>query len=91
MTIYSKFLLFLAFSGSFCERYSIAADQFVWDPFSHFPEDLPVKKPRIINGDKSNPSNRPFFAKAGYDEYYFTDEILCGATLIWSDIIITAA
>ena len=87
----SKLILLLAISGSCVDRFSVVADDFFWNPFAHFPDDLPVKSPRIVNGVKSNPSNRPFFAKSGYDEYYFTNEILCGATVIWSDIIITAA
>jgi len=86
MMSFSKFILLLAISGS-----CVDADDFFWNPFAHFPDDLPVKSTRIVNGVKSNPSNRPFFAKAGYDKYYFTNEILCGATVIWSDIIITAA
>lgn len=69
------------------EDNKIAADDQLEDPFAH----IPARKPRIVNGDKSNPSNRSFFAKAGYDQYSFTNDILCGATLIWSDIAITAA
>jgi hypothetical protein len=90
MMICSKFLLFITLSWSSFGCFSVVADDF-WNPFAHFPSDLPAKKPRIVNGYKSNPSNRAFFAKSGYDEYYFTNEILCGATLIWSDILITAA
>jgi len=52
---------------------------------------LPTKQPRIVNGERAVPSDRPFFARAGYDSYFFTNEVLCGATLIWPDIAISAA
>ena len=45
----------------------------------------------IINGDESNESRRPFFARAGYDNYPQTSEIICGATLITRQIAVTAA
>lgn len=86
----SKFLFLLAIAGLSFDRCSIAADEDSWDP--HFtPEDLPPITPRIVNGYRSTPDQRPFFAKAGYDQYYFTNEILCGASIIWHDILVTAA
>jgi trypsin len=48
-------------------------------------------KPRIIQGDRADPSQRRFFAKSGYDNYAETSEILCGATLVSRDIAISAA
>lgn len=90
MTAISKFFVLLAIYS--CHSHcSVAAEDIFWDPIARIPSDLPAKQARIVNGEKSNPSNRSFFAKAGYDEYSFTNEILCGATVIWSDILITAA
>jgi hypothetical protein len=57
-------------------------------PFSTGPND---PQPRIIQGDRADPSQRRFFALAGYDNYAETSEILCGATLVSRDIAITAA
>eukprot|EP00531_Pseudo-nitzschia_arenysensis_P001977 CAMPEP_0116149134 /NCGR_PEP_ID=MMETSP0329-20121206/18761_1 /TAXON_ID=697910 /ORGANISM="Pseudo-nitzschia arenysensis, Strain B593" /LENGTH=541 /DNA_ID=CAMNT_0003645379 /DNA_START=65 /DNA_END=1690 /DNA_ORIENTATION=+ len=91
MTIISKLFLVLALSSSTFDRCSVVAQDGYWEPFAHFPSDLPAKKPRIVNGARSDPSNARFFARAGYDEYFFTSDILCGSTLIWSDILITAA
>ena len=45
----------------------------------------------IVNGDEIEPSKASFFAKAGYDEYFFTNEVLCGAALIGPDILVSAA
>ena len=88
----SAFFLLLGLSGHIsCRPVAAASEDQIEDPLSLLSSELPAIKPRIVNGSKSDPSNRPFFARAGYDEYYFTNEILCGATLIWSDIVITAA
>ena len=88
MTFISKNLFIFAIYASSFGRLSVVAD----DPLLHYtPKELPAIKPRIVNGDMSSPTMRPFFAKAGYDEYYFTDEIMCGASIIWSDILVTAA
>ena len=95
--ILSNFLLVLALSSVILEgsRTSVAAEDPLEDPLalSLLSDDLelPIPSARIVNGDKSEPSSRSFFAKAGYDQYTFTSEILCGATLINSDIAITAA
>ena len=86
-----NFLLFLALSGDSLEGISVAAENQLEDPLALLSGDIPARNSRIVNGQKSNPSSRSFYAKAGYDEYSFTPEILCGATLINSDIAITAA
>ena len=85
-----NFLLFLALSGDSLEGISVAAENQLEDPLALLSEDIPARN-LIVNGQKSNPSSRSFYAKAGYDEYGWTSEILCGATLISSDIAITAA
>jgi Trypsin len=48
-------------------------------------------KPRIIDGVVSDPGARTFYVRSGFDQYYWTPEMLCGATLIHSDVIVTAA
>lgn len=52
---------------------------------------LPPKQPRIVNGDYSDNVSRSFFVKSAYDHFGYTADVLCGATLISPDIIITAA
>ena len=91
VTILFNFLLFLALSGVSFDGISVAAEDQLEDTLALLSEDIPARNPRIVNGEKSNPLSRSFYAKAGYDEYSFTSEILCGATLISSDIAITAA
>lgn len=54
------------------------------------PRNPPIS-PRIVNGDISNPELNTFFVRAGFDEFYWTPETLCGASLIHSDIFVTAA
>lgn len=50
-----------------------------------------LKEPRIVNGDRSFPTSRNFYVKSAYDQIGSTADVLCGATLIAPDIIITAA
>ena len=88
-----KFFLFLTLSSPSFDRCSAVADE-IMEPILRLqeePSDIPAKQARIVNGDRSSPSKRPFFARAGYDNIAFTNDILCGATLIWSDILVTAA
>lgn len=51
----------------------------------------PPISPRIVNGGVSTPEASTFFVRSGFDEFYWTPELLCGGTLIHSDIFITAA
>ncbi|KAG7347620.1 trypsin [Nitzschia inconspicua] len=50
-----------------------------------------VPQNRIVQGYRSDPYQRRFFAKAGNDNYPETSEIVCGATLITRDIALSAA
>jgi len=52
---------------------------------------LRPKEPRIVNGYVSNPTRRSFYVKPAYDQHEYTPDVLCGATLIAPDIVITAA
>ncbi len=45
----------------------------------------------IVNGDTVLPSDNQFFVRSWPDTVRETDDVLCGATLIHSDMIITAA
>jgi len=54
-------------------------------------EILDPKQSRIVNGNLSNPTSRSFYVKSAYDQYEYTADVLCGATLIAPDIVITAA
>lgn len=76
MNSLSKFFLFLAFLASANAENMASASSL---------------RELIVNGDEIEPSKAAFFAKAGYDEYFFTNEVLCGATLIAPDILISAA
>jgi secreted trypsin-like serine protease len=62
---------------------------------SEAPPSLPsgpnAPQPRIVQGGRAEPTQRRFFALAGYDNFPQTSEILCGATLVSRDIAITAA
>jgi secreted trypsin-like serine protease len=51
----------------------------------------PSPKPRIVDGTRADPSLAQFFAKAAGDELYWTPDRLCGAALIHSDILVSAA
>eukprot|EP00934_Nitzschia_sp_Nitz4_P009020 Nitzschia sp. Nitz4//scaffold95_size97785//17380//22751//NITZ4_004656-RA/size97785-augustus-gene-0.104-mRNA-1//-1//CDS//3329560439//9010//frame0 len=46
---------------------------------------------RIINGWKTDPSQFQYYVKSKPDGYSFTDDYSCGAVLIHSDIILSAA
>ena len=45
----------------------------------------------IVNGDNANPSDYQFFIKSQPDSLSHTNDVLCGASLIHSDMILTAA
>ena len=45
----------------------------------------------IINGDTVDPSEHQFFVRSAFDTVRETDDLLCGASLIHSDMIVTAA
>ncbi len=45
----------------------------------------------VINGDTVDPSDHQFFVRSAFDDVRETDDLLCGASLIHSDIIVTAA
>ena len=45
----------------------------------------------VINGDTVLPSDNQFFVRSWLDTVRETDDVLCGASLIHSDMIITAA
>ena len=45
----------------------------------------------IINGDSARPYDHQFFLKSTPDNVIETNDVLCGASLIHSDIILTAA
>jgi secreted trypsin-like serine protease len=45
----------------------------------------------ITNGDDAIPENFPFFVHSAYDGVQITTDFFCGASLIHSDIILTAA
>lgn len=48
--------------------------------------------PRIINGDSASASSAvSFFARPARDDLHYTSDPVCGATLIHSDILVTAA
>jgi hypothetical protein len=51
-----------------------------------------IISPRIIHGSPVlKPSTVSFFARPARDEFQYTTDSLCGATLIHSDILVTAA
>lgn len=76
-------LVIVVLSGAISKGNEVAAE----DPLVP----LPPRKPRIVNGNKSIPNSRPFFAKAATDQLSYTPDVMCGAALIWHDIAITAA
>jgi len=45
----------------------------------------------IINGDPAPPTDNQFFVRSWSDSFTETNDVLCGASLIHSDIILTAA
>ena len=45
----------------------------------------------IVNGDTAKPSDYQFFARSSPDTELSTADLLCGASLIHSDILLTAA
>ena len=45
----------------------------------------------ITNGEDADPSQYPFFVRSSYDNVGFTLDIICGASLIHTDMILTAA
>jgi hypothetical protein len=56
-----------------------------------FVGESPPISPRIIDGIVSTAGANTFFVRSGFDEYFWTPELLCGGTLIHNDIFITAA
>jgi len=50
-----------------------------------------TKRKLIINGDPARPSDHQFFLKSTPDSFIETNDVLCGASLIHSDIILTSA
>eukprot|EP00529_Nitzschia_sp_RCC80_P016073 CAMPEP_0113477164 /NCGR_PEP_ID=MMETSP0014_2-20120614/20061_1 /TAXON_ID=2857 /ORGANISM="Nitzschia sp." /LENGTH=660 /DNA_ID=CAMNT_0000370239 /DNA_START=111 /DNA_END=2093 /DNA_ORIENTATION=+ /assembly_acc=CAM_ASM_000159 len=45
----------------------------------------------ITGGEDADPSQYPFFVRSSYDNVGFTLDIICGASLIHTDMILTAA
>ena len=50
-----------------------------------------AKRKLIINGDSVAASDHQFFVRSAFDDVAQTDDLLCGASLIHPDIIVTAA
>ncbi len=79
----------------YCDECSVPGAYADFDPpkddGSNIFLEAPPISPRIINGDVSTPEANTFFVRAGFDEFYWTPELLCGGALIHSDVFVTAA